>query len=300
MLTTLGFNAAEKNRFSTDGFTTMEIFSLQFKLNLKSFKSYMKDLNKTFAASGVTNIRVYYNPIKLKRIIGVVHYYNQSLYVYHTIPDIDLITSTLATEYGNAYDNMIEYKDDEDKKENIELLVLSANSWTDWGDKFRLKLSQMKSKNLFSLDYIINETTRDVTHENGARTEVDALVIDDADIFNSKAVHFGPVYKKNNEAMSTLLQVSLLNTPPYNKISKFCDKRGGRVSYISLRTSYEGEEFTSRNIENTFDLLNFTSYRGELRNFNWEKYGNIHLSTHRLLTQASYNSKAGLDEDTKI
>ena len=28
MLTTLGFNVAERNRFSTDGFTAMEILSL--------------------------------------------------------------------------------------------------------------------------------------------------------------------------------------------------------------------------------------------------------------------------------
>ena len=117
----------------------------------------MKCLNKTFAALGVANIRVYSNPIKLKRILGVVYYYNQSLYVYHTISDIALITAALATEYGNDYDDLIEDKDDEYKKEDIELPVLSTKSWIDWDDKFRLKLSQMKSKNLFSLDYIINE-----------------------------------------------------------------------------------------------------------------------------------------------
>ena len=255
MLTTLGSNGAEINRFSTDRFATMDILSFQFKLNIKSFKSYIKGLNKTFAGSGVTNIRVYYNPIKLKRILGVVHYYHQLLYVYHTIPDIYLITDALATEYGNAYDGLIEDKDDEDKKEDIELPVLSAKSWIDWDDRFRLKLSQMKSKNLFSLDYIINKTTRDVTHRNGARTEVNALVIDDLDIFNSKAVHFGPSYKKNNKDVSTLLQVSLLNTPSYNKISKFCDKKDGGAAYIALRTSNEGEDFTSRNIKNV--LYNF-------------------------------------------
>ena len=77
MLTTLGFNAAVRNILSTDGFPTIKILSLQFKLNVKSFKSYMKGLNKNFAASGVANIRFYYNPIKPKRTLGVVHYYNQ-------------------------------------------------------------------------------------------------------------------------------------------------------------------------------------------------------------------------------
>ena len=181
---------------------------------------------------------------------------------------------------------MIEDKDDAAKKEDIELPVLSTKSWTEWNDKFRLILSQLKRKNLFSLDYIINETTRDVTHENGARTGVYALDIDDADIFNNRAIHFGPAYKKDNEAVFTLLQISLLNTPSYNKIIKLCDKKDGRAAYVVLRTSNEGEDFTSRNIENAFDLLNYTAYCGELRNFNWEKYVNIHLNAHKLLTQA--------------
>ena len=68
--------------------------------------------------------------------------------------------------------------------------------------------------------------------------------------------------------MSILLQVSLLKTPSYHKIIKFCDKKDERAAYIALCTPNEGEDFTSSNIENTFDLLNSTAYRGELRNFN--------------------------------
>ena len=98
MLTTISLNAAEQHRFKTDGFTTMEIFSLQFKMNVKSFKYYVENLNKTFAAAGNANIRVSSSPIKLKRIVGVVECYDQSLCAYHTIPDIDHITWALATE----------------------------------------------------------------------------------------------------------------------------------------------------------------------------------------------------------
>ena len=98
MLTTINFNAAERNSFETAGFTTMEILPLQFKMNVKSFKFYVENLNKTFAAAGNANIRVSSSPIKLKRIVGVVECYDQSLCAYHTIPDIDHITWALATE----------------------------------------------------------------------------------------------------------------------------------------------------------------------------------------------------------
>ena len=100
MLTRIGFTAAERTQFNIDGFTTMEILLLQFKGDVKGFKSYVENLNKTFAAASAANLRVYYNPLKLKRIVGVVHYFDQALFSYHQIPDIGLINAALAYHYG--------------------------------------------------------------------------------------------------------------------------------------------------------------------------------------------------------
>ena len=92
--------------------------SLQYKLNVKGFKSYIENLNKTFAAASVVNMRVYFNPIKMKQLIGVVHYFDQALHAYHSIPDIDMITIELAMEYGTAYKMLSSKLFKKDKEEN--------------------------------------------------------------------------------------------------------------------------------------------------------------------------------------
>ena len=60
-----------------------------------------------------------------------------------------------------------------------------------WDDKFRLNLSKLNGKNLFSYEYIINETTRTITRENLARNEDNASTLDESDFFINAAVHLG-------------------------------------------------------------------------------------------------------------
>ena len=302
MLQTIGLLAPERNRLTRDGFTNMEVLSLQYKMNVNGFKSYIEDLNKTFAAASTAAMRVYFNPITRKRIIGVVHYFNQALNAYHSIPDIDMITAQQATDFGTAYE-LMSSKISSDKKADDEvakLPKLEAKSWPDWQDKLLLKLQGEKAKNGFSLEYLTNKTLRPITRGNALRTEVDTIDIDDALMFNQRAVHFGQGYKVDNKVLIDMLRKNLINTPAYNQISPFVASNNGRGAYLSLVASNEGEDFTERTIETAFAKINSVYYRGEKPAFGWEKYVNIHTDAHRLLIQAEYNNGAGLDEDTKI
>ena len=130
MMTRIGLAAAERNRFIRDGFTNMEVMSLQYKLNVKGFKSYIENLNKTFAAATAVNMRVYFNPIKMKKIIGVVHFYDQALNAYHSIPDIDNITADLAMDYGTAYEMLLSSESEKDKEDEqvVKLPKLESKS----------------------------------------------------------------------------------------------------------------------------------------------------------------------------
>ena len=302
MLTTIGLAAAERNRFVRDGFTNMEVMSLQYKLNVKGFKSYIENLNKTFAATSVVNMRVYFNPIKMKKIIGVVHYYDQALNAYHSIPDIDNITSDLAMDYGIAYEMLLSSQSSKEKEGDqvVKLPKLESKTWTDWNDKLLLKLQGVKAKNGFTLEYLVDKTDRPVTRANATKIEVDGIDIDDAVIFNQSAVHFGPAFKVDNDKLIDILKKNLINTPGYNQISSFINTKNGRGAYFALVASNEGEDFTERTIETAFAKLNSVFYRGETRVFGWEKYVNIHTEAHRLLKQALYANGAGMDEDTKI
>jgi len=53
-----------------------------------------------------------------------------------------------------------------------------------------------------------------------------------------------------------MLKVALLNTPSYNKTSRFCDRKDRCGAYLELLASNEGENFTQQTIENVFSILN--------------------------------------------
>ena len=56
------------------------------------------------AVARTVALRVYYNPIKLTHIVGIMHYIDQALHSYHTIIDIDEIDADSDTVYVNMYE----------------------------------------------------------------------------------------------------------------------------------------------------------------------------------------------------
>ena len=51
LLVKIGVDAAGIVRIIKDGFTSMELLILQFKNDVKGFKAYLTNLNKTFATA---------------------------------------------------------------------------------------------------------------------------------------------------------------------------------------------------------------------------------------------------------
>ena len=111
----IGLQPSERNWFICNGFTNIKGISHQYKLKVKYFNSYIGNLNKTFAAASTVAMRVYFNPIKMKRFIGVLHYFDQVLNAYHSILNIDNITAVLAMDYGTAYDMISSSEWEKDK-----------------------------------------------------------------------------------------------------------------------------------------------------------------------------------------
>ena len=86
----------------------------------------------------------------------------------------------------------------------------------------------------------------------------------------------------------------------YNYITVAITNKSGKQAINLLRNYYEGEDFIERNIEQAFASLKNTFYKGEHKNFNFEKFVAIHLEAHRLLNETEYNNGAGMDNATKI
>jgi len=70
LLTRLGLGANEKQQFITDGFTNISLLVKHFSYDVASFKSHLQNLNKTFANAAAVR-RMYFNPIQMKRLLGV-------------------------------------------------------------------------------------------------------------------------------------------------------------------------------------------------------------------------------------
>ena len=80
-----------RNRIINDGYTSLRTIIRQHTNDVEGFKSYLSNLNKTFASAREAAMRVYYSPVVISRFAGVVHYYDQCVHSLHTIPDLSFL-----------------------------------------------------------------------------------------------------------------------------------------------------------------------------------------------------------------
>ena len=262
--------------------------------------NYLKGLNRTFAAAGNAALRVYYSPVVISRFAGVVHYYNQCVNSFHSIPDASYVDYDYVATLTMDYKTFNSQSDKDNDETDVEIPTLTgASNWINFRDMFSLKLSLVIGSRGFPIDYVIDSTDRDVTRGNARLLEVDELTLSNEDVYRTRAVHFGDAFKKDNSLVWNMLKRLLLGTPVYNHIHSHNYSKDGRKAWTSLKTFYEGEDFQARLKEKAFNKLLNTFYRGDNQRFSFEKYINIHKESHKLLQDSGYNDGAGLDEATK-
>ena len=299
LLLKIGVDTAGQARLKKDGFTSMELLALQFKNDIKGFKAYLLNLNKTFASNRSS---IYFNPIVITKFTGALYFFDQLLFVYHKIPDIRVITVEQLSTWGHLHSSSSSTIDT-DQKEADEVILPKFTNMKDWlqfKEKLDYKLSLTKGQNNFSIDYVVNTTERDITIPTTSRSQVNTYEIDDEDIFRCTAVHFGVAFKQDNKRIFSLLKSALLNTGPWDHISRFNKASDGKKAMEALVLYYEGEDFIKRQQEKAFYTFDNTCYRGESKQFSWDGYVQKHLTAHALLLKIGYNNGNGLDESTKI
>ena len=299
-LTNVGVGAPESAHLITDGFTNMSMLVKHFSYDIGAFKSHLQALNKTFVNAGNAR-RIYYNPIIINRLVGILYYFSQAVNTFHTIPNMDEVDQDMADNLGTHYMASLRKADDTDDSSNVKLpSLLGSSNWRAFKDKLLLKLGTMKSTRGITMEYVVDDTPRTVTRANTNKILVETLDVHDDDFIRMNATHFGTYYKEDNAKLATMLKKLLVNTPAYNHIATAITNKNGKQAVTSLQNYYEGPDFVDRNIEQAFNALNNTFYQGEHKNFNFEKYVAIHLEAHRLLLEAKYNNSLGMDNATKI
>ena len=298
---TIGVNPVRnRNKIVDDGFNSIRAIVQHHANDVNGFQSYLNTLNKTFASAGTEALRVYYSPVIISRFCGVLHYYNQAVHSFHSIPDPSFVDVNMADELASLYNTFKEKSKRTDEEVDMEVPVLTGSSnWVTFRDKFLMKLALTTGKRGFSLEYVLDETTRPVTSARSALLEVDTIDLHESENFTTKATHFGRSYKSDNSQVWLLLKSLLLGTPVYNHISSFDSTQNGRRAWHALKEFYEGQDFRARLKDQAFNKLLTTFYKGDSQRFTFEKYVAVHKEAHKLLEDSGYNNGAGMDESTK-
>ena len=143
---------ASRNQIVQDGFNLVQSLVNMHTNDAEGFKKYLNILNKTFAtATSHSGLRVYYSPVIIARFLAILHYYDQCINGYHTIPDINLVDSAFADKMIQTLKEHEESATmDSDDKEDVTIPTLQGSkNWVDFRDKFVLELSMIKSKRGF-------------------------------------------------------------------------------------------------------------------------------------------------------
>lgn len=290
-----------RTKIVNDGFGCMKDIIQHHPNDVEAVKTYLTGLNKTFASSSDTTLRVYYSPVVINRFAGIIHLYNQAVNTFHTIPDPSFLTRAKADELSNQYNSFRKWAKNETEEVEVEIPKLTGSSnWVDFRDKFKMKLSLTIGNRGFPLEYVIDETDRPVSHANAALVEADdELDLSAEDTFVVKPTLFGKPFKMDNAQVWQILKSQLLGTPVYNHISSCDGSANGRKAYLALKEFYQGEDFQAQMKDAAFQKLTSTFYRGDNARFTFEKYISVHKEAHKMLEDSDYNNGARLDNATK-
>ena len=300
LLERLGCGPKEKFRLIHDGFTSMESIVDHYGEDIDGFHKHLTTSNKNWVSHAQERMRAFFNPVTINKLVGVLYYLHTTVKLFHVIPDLSLITSARASQYGNQFTTLKGTDTEDDADKVVVPTFQDTKGWMSFKQNFTLLLGLTKGIRGIPLDYIIDNTIRIATRSNNTRSEIDQIDLTEENVFQNRTVHFGDAYKQDNKAVWNKLHTLLVDKPGYNHISSFSTSKNGRNAWNTLVTFYEGKDFQQRLRETAFLKLQTTFYRGETNRFNFEKYVNIHMDCHKMLQDAKFNGGLGLDAESKI
>ena len=108
----------ERTRLINDGLTSIEALVNMYGHNIKSFRTYLEGLNKTFASSSTAANRVYYTPIIITKLIGVLFYFSHCVETLHKMPDVLSIDNDIIVEnyeHWKSFSKVVDPDEDADE-----------------------------------------------------------------------------------------------------------------------------------------------------------------------------------------
>ena len=299
LLEQIGVAADACNKMVEDDFTSMKSLVGIYNNDMDGFHSYLKSINKTYGGRATQRIR--FSPIVMKRLIGVLFHFTQSVGCFHCIPNMDNINADVCFDFIEVYEAHVSRKDFEGDKDGImELPELKGHSnWTTYRDKFESNLATMIGTRHTPLSYVVDETTRPRVTRATPLYEVELINAGDVEFLKTNTIHVGAHYQEDNAKVWMLLKKSLLGNAPYHHIDEFERNRDGRGAWFALKGYYEGEDFVNRTTQECLTKLRTLHYRDETPRFGFEQFVEAQKECYKRLRDVGYNNGQGVDEATK-
>ena len=183
--------------------------------------------------------------------MSLLFYFDHAVKGFHVILDLSVIITAFIDEVADiqksSYSEMYKSSDDDIDDDKVEIPVLkNSTDLVDFRDKCVLQLSLTKSKRVFPLDYLLDNTDRAVTSIRSPLTETDLLDLSIENLYKTSATYFGLNYKIDNKALWTKIKTLLVGTSNYNHISSYDAKNNGRKAWKALIAVFEGQDFVER------------------------------------------------------
>jgi len=245
-LNVIGLNDRQTQRLVDDGFLTMRSLVEHYKVpGPKQFEVYLKDLNKTFATASTLNLRIYYSPGVINRLVGCLNYFRHLLYTFRSIIDINDIDMDTANMFADLWiEHKAEWKksSDDHNEEDVEIPKLKGHlNWVAFRDAFLYKLRIVKSMRGCSMEYLLDDTLCEVQRSNANLIELqDFFDLKNSNTFKEKSVHFGDSFKSDNMKLWNLLEGLVIN------IASCGRSKNGRQAWSLLKQQYEGDNAKQR------------------------------------------------------
>jgi len=114
------------------------------------------------------------------------------------------------------------------------------------------------------------------------------------------AIPFCSDFQSDNVKVWDLISATFKSHAAWTVVRPFQKAKDGRGAYFALYQHYLGASSVDNMSSSAEKNLKNALYKGELKNFNFEKYVRIHMDQHQILNDLKEHGYAGIDERSKV
>jgi hypothetical protein len=111
---------------------------------------------------------------------------------------------------------------------------------------------------------------------------------------------FDPAFQEDKRRVWELEAALLRNKECWTHMKPFQRTRDGRGAHLALFNNFLGPNMVDNMASKAERILETTSYSGEKRRWNFEKYVSMHKEQHSILTELMDQGYAGIDDRSKV